>query len=372
MLDDSVTGAHGGADAPRVGGRLIRRRGKQPGAAPGTLVHTGQRRVAEVRFGLFEYNKDEVEERTPTSVPDCFPLGRTGFVAWLNIDGLHDVEQLRSLGERAGLHPLVLEDVVSIGQRPKVEEYDDQLYIVLRALEYDETRASVSEDQISIVLGHDYVLSFQEQPGDSFDPIRARIRSGKGPLRDRPADFLAYTLVDATVDEYFNVVEKVGDRLEALEDEVMGGPSREIISEVHHVRRELLVMRRAVWPLRDVLNSLVREQNELISEPTRVFLRDAYDHTVQVIDTIETMRELLSSLMDLYLSNVSNRMNEVMKVLTIIATLFIPLTFIVGIYGMNFERMPELQWRWGYPAVLLLMAVVAGGMLRYFRRKKWL
>lgn len=372
MIDDPSTQEQAPPRRARMSGRLVRRRGKQPGAAPGTLVHTGERRTTEVRFSLFEYNKEKFEERTPTSVPECFPLAPRGFVGWLNIDGLHDIEQLRSLGERAHLHPLVMEDVVSIGQRPKVEEYDEQLYIVLRGLEYNENRAQVDEDQISIVLGHNYVLSFQELPGDAFDPIRARIRTGKGPLRERGADFLAYSLIDAIVDEYFRVVEKVGDRLEELEDQVMGGPSRAVVGEIHHMRRELIVMRKAVWPLRDVLNSLVRDETQLISDPTRVFLRDAYDHTVQVIDTIETMRDLLSSLMDLYLSSVSNRMNEIMKVLTIIATLFIPLTFIAGVYGMNFEHMPELKWRWGYPAVLLLMAIVAGVMILYFRRKSWL
>lgn len=372
MTDDTITVDHARARRSRLRGRLVRRRGKQPGVAPGTPVHTGQRRVAEVRFGLFEYNKNDFQERMPTSVAECLPLARPGFVTWLNVEGLHDVEQLRSLGERAGIHPLVLEDIVSIGQRPKMEEYDEQLYIVLRALEYDETHAQIVEEQISIVLGRNYVLSFQEQPGDSFDPVRARIRTSKGPLRDRPADFLAYALIDAIVDNYFKVVEKVGDRLEALEDDVVGDPAPAVIADIHHMRRELLVMRRAVWPLRDVLSSLVREQSDLISDPTRVFLRDVYDHTVQVIDTVETMRDLLSSLMDLYLSTVSNRMNEIMKVLTIIATLFIPLTFIAGVYGMNFEHMPELRWRWGYPAVLLLMAIAAGAMILYFRRKSWL
>jgi magnesium transporter len=372
MTDERISDARALIRHLRVRGRLVRRGGKEAGSDPGTLVHTGRQRVENVRYWLFEYDKDTVEERRPDSVPNCFPFAGPNLTTWLNVDGLHEVNQLRDLGERAHLHPLVTEDVVSIGQRPKVENYDHQLYIVLRALEYDDRNDEIAEDQISIVLGQDFVLSFQEQPGDSFDPIRDRLRTGKGTLRERGADFLAYSLIDAVVDDYFGVLEKVGDRLEDLESEVMTAPTRETINRVHHLKRELIVMRKAVWPLRDVLNSLVRDETALITPQTRIFLRDAYDHAVQVIDTVETMRDLVSGLVDLYLSAISNRANEVMKVLTIIATIFIPLTFVVGIYGMNFDYMPELRWRWGYPVVMLLMAIVAGGMLVFFRRKRWI
>jgi magnesium transporter len=351
--------------------RLVRRRGKKKGADPGTLVHTGARRVETVRFQLFEYD-GEVRERMPKSVPECFPFGPKGYVTWLNIDGLHDVEAVRSIGEQAHLHPLVMEDVLSTGQRPKVEDYGQQLYIVIRMLNYNETTDAIEEDQLSLILGDSYVITFQEEPGDSFDPVRARIRSGKGTIRGRGPDFLAYSLIDAAVDEYFTVIEKIGDRIEELEHRVLAEPGPETVNDVHHLKRELLVMRKAVWPVRDVLNSMIRDQTPLISADTRLFLRDAYDHIVQVIDNVETMRDLVSGMLELYLTSVSHRLNEIIKVLTIISTIFIPLTFIAGVYGMNFDYMPELRWKWGYPAVLLVMLGVAVVMLRYFRRHKWI
>lgn len=356
----------------RRSSRLLFRRGKTPGASPGTVVHTGPRRVEKAVYETFRYNADTFTEARPDDITGCFPLASPQLVTWINVDGVHEVERLRAIGESAGLHPLVVEDVASTGQRPKVEDYDTQLFIVLRMLSYDDDHQAIDEEQLSLVLGPSYLISFQEQPGDSFDPVRTRLRSGKGLMRTRGPDYLAYALIDAVVDHYFVVLEKLAEQLEQLEAEVIEAPTPATINQVHRLKRELLVMRKAVRPLRDVLNSLIRDENELISENTRVFLRDAYDHTIQVIDTMETMRDLSSGLMDLYLTAVSNRMNEVMKVLTIIATIFIPLTFIVGVYGMNFDFMPELEWRFGYAAVLLLMAVIAGGMLVYFRRRSWL
>lgn len=356
----------------RLRGRLVRRRGKEPGSPPGTLVHTGERRVESMALQTFQYGGATVSESAPTKVAECFPFAGAPLVTWLNVDGLHDVQLIREIGERAGLHPLVVEDVLSTGQRPKVEDYDKQLFIVVRSLSWDEQREEIEEEQLSIVLGDHYVISFQEQPGDEFDPIRARIRNGKGAIRTRGADYLAYQLIDAIVDEYFTLLEKVGDRLAELENEVMTRPDQATIHEIHHLKRELLVMRKAVWPARDLLNSLIRDDCSLVSDHTRIFLRDAYDHAVQVIDTLETMRDLVSGLIDLYLSSVSNRLNEVMKLLTMIATIFIPLTFIAGVYGMNFDTMPELRWRWGYPLVMGIMAAIGVGMLLWFRRKSWL
>jgi magnesium transporter len=356
----------------RVVGRFVRRQGKTAGASPGTVIHTGERRVERVEFDRFEYGEGVADERRPRSLADALPFAEPPLVTWLNVDGLHDTTVLTELGQQAGIHPLVLEDISSIGQRPKADDYESQLYIVLRMLSYNEASEQVDEEQVSILLGSGYVISFQEEPGDVFDPVRQRIRSGKGRLRSRPADYLAYALIDAIVDEYFVVLEKVGDKLEELEAEVMSGPTRQTMNAIHRFKRELLVMRKAVWPLRDVLNGLLRDDCELISDNTRIFLRDAYDHVVQVIDTVETMRDIVSGLIDLYLSTTGNRMNEIMKVLTIIATIFIPLTFVAGVYGMNFDVMPELHWPWGYPAVLLLMAGVVVVMLMYFRRQKWL
>lgn len=358
----------------RVSGRIIRRRGKKPGAAPGTMVHTGEKRVEKARITLIRYGADDFESREieRTEIAGCFPPPDAGRVTWLNVDGLHDTELLHELGERAGLHPLIVEDIVSVGQRPKQEEYENNHFVVLRMLRYEETNHQVEEEQLSIVVGPDYVLSFQEAPGDSFDPVRDRLRLARGQIRSRGADYLAYALMDAVVDQYFVVVEKIGDRIEDLEQDVIVDPRQATASAIHHLKNELLVMRRAVWPLRDLFNALLRDDSPLFTELTRVYLRDAYDHAVQVIDNTETMRDLTAGLLDMYLSSVSNRMNETMKVLTLIATMFIPLTFLVGVYGMNFEFMPELHWAWAYPVLWIVMIGLAVTMFIWFRRKSWL
>ena len=358
----------------RVTNRIVRRRGKTSGAAPGTLVHTGEKRVETPRITLIRYGADDVEaaEITRADIAGCFPPVAGDRVTWLNIDGLHDTELLHELGELAGLHGLVIEDVVSVGQRPKQEEYEDHHFIVLRMLSYNDGSHQIDEEQLGLVLGPGYVLSFQEAPGDSFDPVRERIRLGRGQIRTRGADFLAYALMDAVVDEYFVVIEKIGDRLEALEQQLLDDPRRASVLEVHRLKNELLVMRKAVWPLRDLFNALLRDESPPFTAATRLFLRDAYDHAVQVIDSVETLRDITTGLLDMYLSSVSNRMNETMKALTLIATTFIPLTFIVGIYGMNFDFMPELHWPWAYPALWLIMVGVGVAMFIWFRRKAWL
>jgi magnesium transporter len=356
----------------RVSGRLIRpRRGKEH-AAPGTVVHTGQRRMERVRFSLVHFDEEHYDESTPDTAPDCFPLPAPPTVAWLNVDGLHDVDALGQVGAHAGLHGLLLEDVVSVGQRPKVERYEDHLFIVIRSLHWHDDRAEVVEEQVSLVLAPHWVITFQEEAGDSFDAVRVRIRTSGSSIRTRGADFLAYALLDATVDEYFTVLEKLGDHIEALENRLIDDATPASMGEIHHLRRELLVLRKAVWPLRELFGALARDDSGLITDETKLFLRDAHDHAIQVIDTVETLRDLVAGMIELYLSTVSNRANEIMKVLTIIATVFIPLTFIVGVYGMNFDYMPELHWRWAYPALWIVMIVLVGVMLVYFRRKSWL
>jgi magnesium transporter len=357
----------------RLRDRFFRSHRKLPGEPPGTLVHTGPTRSHEARIQTMVYRDGQCEDLLPTDVADVFPLREPPWVTWVNVDGVHDVELVRALGEKAGFHPLLLEDIVATSQRPKHEEYDSQMYLVLRMLEYDQELGEVNEDQLSLVLGSNYVFTFQEEPGDMFDRIRDRLRAGKGPLPTRHgADFLAYALMDAVVDEYFAVLENIGDRIEDLEAEVAERPEPRTLSEIHNVKRELIVMRRAVWPLRDVFNTLIRDESQLISAETRVFLRDAYDHAVRVIDTVETLRDLLSGMVDLYVSTVSHRLNEIIKVLTIISTIFIPLTFIVGVYGMNFVHMPEIEYRWSYPILWGIMILVAGAMMVFFRRKRWI
>jgi magnesium transporter len=265
-----------------------------------------------------------------------------------------------------------MEDVLSPTQRPKVEEYEDHFLVILKMLTFDDVRDELTAEQVSFVVGPHYLLSFQERPGDVFEPVRARLRDGRPRIRSRGTDYLVYAFVDAIVDNYFRILEQVGDRIEALEQAVMEDPSIDLMHRIHHLRGEVLVLRRAVWPLRETIGLMYRGEIAAITEETRIFLRDVYDHSVQVIDTAETLREVLSGALDLYMSGVSNRMNEVMKVLTIIATIFIPLSFFAGLYGMNFEYMPELGVRWAYPILLVFMGVIGGGMLWAFRRRGWL
>jgi magnesium transporter len=291
---------------------------------------------------------------------------------WLNLDGVHDVDAVEALGTAFGLHPLAVEDIAHTGQRPKVEEYDDHLFFVLRMLRWNDQTAEIDDEQVSLALGASWVLSFQERRGDVFDPIRDRLQSNRGRVRSTGADYLAYALMDAIVDQYFVILEKLGDRIEALGERMTEDPDKQDLTSIRHLKRELLFMRKSVWPLREVVSTLQRDSTPLIQDATMIYFRDVYDHTIQVIDAVETFRDMVSGLMDLYLTSISNRMNEVMKVLTIIATIFIPLSFVAGVYGMNFVHMPELGWRFGYFAALGVMALIAGGMLLYFKRRKWL
>jgi magnesium transporter len=345
-----------------------------PGTAPGTLRAPEIARVDKVRVRVIDYDAEHVEEREIEHLDECRRFSDTPSVTWINVDGLTDVPLLESLGQMFRLHALTLEDVLNCGQRPKVEDYGAYKFIVLRSLRMEGGR--LAGEQISLFLGPNFVLTFQEVPGDSFDPVRERIRQGKGLIRKSGPDYLAYALIDALIDEFFPVLEQFGERIETLEDELIERPSPATLHQIHDVKRELLALRRAAWPERDLLNTLLRDDSELIRPETKIFLRDCYDHVVQALDMIETYRELASGMLDVYLSSLSNRMNEVMKVLTVISTIFIPLTFIAGIYGMNFHpnspwNMPELDWWFGYPFSLALMVAVALGMVAYFRRKNW-
>jgi magnesium transporter len=279
---------------------------------------------------------------------------------------------IEKVGAHFGIHPLVLEDILHTGQRPKVEDLGDYIFIVLKMLYHDDQEDEMLGEQVSLLLGQNCVISFQEREGDIFNPIRERIRNSKGRIRRAGADYLAYALVDAIVDHYFVILEKMGEKIESLEEELVTNPTPETLQIIHKLKRNLIFLRKSVWPLREVINALERGESPLITEPTGIYLRDVYDHSIQVIDTIETFRDMVSGMLDIYLSSLSNRMNEVMKVLTIIATIFIPLTFIAGIYGMNFKFMPELEWHWGYPTALIVMLLIVGSMFIYFRRKKWL
>ena len=357
--------------------RFTRRRIKL-GLPPGSLEHVGERKAEQVRLSVIDYDQEAVTELVTDDVDDCVRFKDRPSVTWLNVDGLHDTEKIRALGEAFHIHPLVLEDILQTEQRPKVEYHDDYVFVVMRMLYNEPKTDEIISEQVSVILGERFVISFQERVGDVFDPVRDRIKNAKGRIRRAGADYLAHALLDAVVDNYFVVLEHVGDRIEDLEEGIIGGDEELSLRAVHELRTDLIGLRRSVWPLREVLSSLERTDTRLIDQATHIYLRDVYDHAIQVIDTVESYRDVVSGMMDLYMSSVSNRMNQVMKVLTIIATIFIPLTFIAGIYGMNFNtqvsqlNMPELNLPFGYPAVLALMALVAVGMLIYFKRKKWL
>jgi magnesium transporter len=356
------------------GGKLFKRFGLREtvGLPPGTLVHIGEKKAEEVKITIIDYDQSNFEEREVENVEECLPFKDKPTVTWINVDGLHEVEVVEKMGNAFGIHPLVLEDILHTGQRPKMEDFGDYLFIVLKMLYHDKEVDEIIGEQVSLILGPSYVISFQEREGDVFDQIRERIRNGKGRIRKVGADYLAYTLVDGIVDHYFVILEEFGEKIESLEDELVTNPSSETLQTIHTLKRDLIFYRRSVWPLREVINRLERGELQLMTETTGIYLRDVYDHTIQVVETIETYRDMVAGMLDIYLSSLSNRMNQVMKVLTIIATIFIPLTFIAGIYGMNFKFMPELEWHWGYPASLLVMLLVVGVMLVYFKRKRWL
>lgn len=356
----------------RTKGRLFKKRGRKTGAAPGTLVHIGEVQANDTQIKLIAYDKEALQEQNLQNATGCRPPESGQPTAWYNIDGLQNPDVIRTIGENFSLHPLVMEDILNTDHRPKIEVHDKYLHIVLKMLQYDEQSACTRIEQVSLIVGENYVLSFQERTGDVFDGVRARLRSGGVRIRHMGPDYLAYALIDAIVDNYFVLLEKLGDEIEVLEDELLNNPVPATLTHIHHFKREMLLLRKAIWPLREVLSSLSRDENVVMSSEIRVFLRDVYDHSIHIMDNIETLRDLLGGMLDLYVSRTSQRMNEIMKVLTIFASIFMPLTFIAGVYGMNFENMPELEWTWGYFATLFFMATVGIGLLAYFRWRKWL
>jgi magnesium transporter len=356
--------------------RLFERSAPKAGQPPGTLSPVAEDAPTRPpRITVIDYTADRVEEREVASVEECLPYRESNTVTWINVDGIHHAPTVQALGEHFGLHPLLLEDVMHPAQRPKLEDFGDYAYIVVRML-YDpdpeDDVFAVDDEQISIILGPQWVITFQEDPGDVWDTIRQRIRAGHGRVRSAGADYLAYALLDVVVDNYFAILERFGDELEEIDAEVMREPSHETYREIRDVKRALIQIRRWIWPLRDVFNVLLRGETRLFKKATLVFVRDAYDHTIRAIDMVETFRELVAGITEMYMSAVSHRLNEVMKVLTIIATVFIPLTFIAGVYGMNFDNMPELHWRYGYWFVWGVMVATAGVLILYFRRRRWL
>ena len=356
--------------------RFIKKTSHKIGLPPGTLVPADTKKTEKVKITVIDYDETNLEEKGPKHIKDCFPYKDKSTVTWINIDGIHQIEMIEKIGKHFNLHPLVLEDIISNGQRPKMEDFDNYLFLVLKMLYRQGDNKEVQAEQVSLIVGPQFVISFQEKEGDVFNLVRERIRSGKGRIRKMGSDYLAYALIDAIIDNYFIVLEKLGEEMEELEKELVGNPTQQSLQVINRLKGEMLFLRKSIWPLREVISGLQRGESSLIKESTSIYLRDVYDHTIQIIDTIETLRDLISGMLDTYLSSLSNRMNEVMKVLTIIATIFIPLTFIAGIYGMNFNpeaspwNMPELNWGFGYLTAVGVMILIALGMVMYFRNKK--
>jgi magnesium transporter len=351
--------------------RFLKKQSDKAGLPPGTLVHIGEQKLEKAKIRVFDYDQAHVEEIHATDIEESFPFKEKPTITWINIDGLHETDVIEKIGRHFGFHPLLLEDIVNTGGRPKIEDFGDHVFIVLKMLYQDEESDELLSEQISLIFSENYVISFQESHGDVFDSIRERIRKGKGRVRKEVGDYLAYLIIDAIVDNYFNVLEDIADYIEDTEEVLLEKPNSETLQTIHSLKNDALFLRKSIWPLREIINLLERGESPLIRETTRIYFRDVYDHTIQVMDTLDTFRDIISGMLDTYLSSMSNRMNEVMKVLTIFASIFIPLTFMAGVYGMNFEYMPELKWPWGYPVLWTLMLTVGITMVVMFKRKKW-
>lgn len=342
----------------------------EPGSEPGTLIIEPDAKPS--RIILIDYDEDNAVRKVDITPNACAPYIGTNTVSWMDIQGLGSETVLKQVGEIFNLHPLLLEDVVNVPQRPKLEDYNNQLLVISQMVRLKEDESGFDTEQVSFVLGKRYLLSFQEEElQDCFEIVRDRIRTSQGRVRKSGADYLTYLLLDTIIDGYFPVVEHYEDRIEALEDMIISNPDRDTMQEIYDVRRELLALRRLIWPMRNVLHLLMRDHHGIVSDEVQIYFRDSYDHVIQILEIIEAYRELAASLMDVYMSTMGNKLNEIMKFLTVISTIFIPLTFIVGVYGMNFENMPELKGEWSYFIVWLIMLAVAGGLIFYFWRKGW-
>jgi magnesium transporter len=350
----------------------VKRRTRKAGLPPGSLIYTGDQIEVKTRITIVDYDEKQVQTREITSWAECPVLANQPGVTWINVSGIAHVGNLERLGECFKLHPLVLEDILNVDQRPKVEDYDDYLYIVIKAINSQPESEEIATEQISLILGPNFVLSFHENDSDLFGPVRERIVTAKGRIRKGGADYLAYTLMDLIVDQYFVILEQFGDQVEFLEDEVVGRAVPATLQTVHRFKNEMILLRRSLWPLREVIARLERRESPLIFDATSVYFKDVYDHVIIAIDTVETYRDILSGLLDIYLSSVSNRLNEIMKVLTLFASIFMPLTFLAGVYGMNFKYMPELEWHYGYFVCWAIMILLGGAMVLYFRKRKWI
>jgi magnesium transporter len=344
----------------------------QTASAPGSVKYVGIERKTPVSLDLINYNESSFAENHPGSIAECMPLDESGQVKWLNISGVHNEKIIQEIGENFSIHPLVMEDVANTTQRPKIEDHGDYIFMILKMAYMKPEEKELQVEQVSLLIGRNYVISLQEKEGDILDSIRDRLRNNKGRLRKMGPDYLMYSILDSIVDNYFSVIEYIGEKMEETEEQLLKSASRDTMNSIYHLKRELMFLHKSIWPMREVINSLQRDDYDLIDKTTFLYLRDVYDHTIQVAETLEIFREMSSGMLDLYLSTVSNRLNEVMKVLTIFAAAFIPLTFIAGVYGMNFKYMPELEWRYGYAIWWAVIIIITIFMFVFFKKKKWL
>lgn len=345
---------------------------EKAGLPPGSLIHVGKVRDGKSGITGIRYNREKSERLQLTSIAHILPELEAGTITWVNIDGLGDTGIFEAIGQNFNIHPLVLEDILNTHQRPKFEEFDDYLFIVLKALFIEKATLAIQYEQISILVLKNIVFTFKEQPDALFNPIIRRIEDSKGRLRCLGSDYLAYVIMDTIVDQYFSLQDSLDEVLETLEDDLLTDPNPATLTTIQRLKRELIFVRKSVTPVRELLSSLQRSESTLIDEKTLPYFRDVYDHAIRVAEAVDSGRDLITGMLDIYLSSTSNRMNEIMKVLTIFASIFIPLTFVAGIYGMNFEYMPELKWKWGYPILWLVFIAITAGLLKFFRRKKWL
>jgi magnesium transporter len=353
--------------------RIIHSRTRKIGMGPGALVHIGDQKMERVVIQLIDYDDSGYFlEKQTEDVAELAAAIQSPSITWINVIGLHQVDFIKSIGETFDIHPLLVEDILNTDQRPRMEQFEKYMFLVLKMMHWDEAGSYIESEQLSIILAPTYVLTFQEQERDVFDPLRMRLREGLGRARTSGTDYLAYAILDLVVDRYFLILENLGDKIDVVEEELTELSSSDTLHHIHTLKRETLFLRKSVWPLRELLSGLQRGESGLFQQDTLIFLRDVYEHTIQVIDTVETFRDLTAGMLDIYLSTASNRMNEIMKILTVISTIFIPLTFITSLYGMNFHFMPELQWRWGYPLVWVIMLITAVTLLAFFRRREWL
>ena len=353
--------------------RRLKIRSTKAGLPPGSLVHIGEKLSETTKITLIDYNGDYLAEKNIQNMDELLAVKDKPTVSWIHIDGIHDTRVLEQLGAVFGLHPLILEDILNTDQRPKMEDLGDYIFIVLkRFCNICDQNNDITSEQISVILGPNYVISLQEKEEDILNPIRDRIRTGKGRIRKAGADYLAYSIIDIILDSYFSILETLGEKIDLEEEALLSNPAGRTLQAIQHLKRDMIFLRKSVWPLRETISALERSESPLIQESTGIYLKDIYDHAIQVLDTVETYRDMLSGMIDIYLSSLSNRMNQVMKVLTVIATIFMPMTFLAGVYGMNFKHFPELEWRWGYPLFWTVNLAIAVVMLILFKRKKWL